>query len=111
MLASVKETPLRSYVVPLDWLVQLEPPSVVRRTVPSTPTTVPVFASVNERQWRSFVVPLGWFVQLEPPSFVRRIVPTPPTVVPVSVSVKETFVREFPWGIGDCQDHPDCART
>jgi choline dehydrogenase-like flavoprotein len=44
VLASVNETPERAFVVPLDWHVQLAPPSAVRRIVPPQPTAVPVLA-------------------------------------------------------------------
>jgi len=46
--ASVKDTPKRLFVVPLDWLIQLSPPFVVLMIVPKDPTAVPLFASVNE---------------------------------------------------------------
>src|SRR5215472_19036962 len=41
MLASTKETPKRLLVVPLDWEVQVAPPSSVRRMVPLSPTEAP----------------------------------------------------------------------
>jgi hypothetical protein len=49
VLASVKETPTRGAKAPLDWLVQVLPPSVVLKISPvtvlkSNPTAVPLFA-------------------------------------------------------------------
>ena len=54
MLASVKKTPRRLFVVPLDWIVQVDPPFVVRIIVPKFPTAVPVLASVKETLWSWF---------------------------------------------------------
>ena len=65
VLALVKETSWRSFVVPLDWLIQVLPPSVVRRIVPFHPTTVPVLASVKETPLRLFPCGSG-FCQNQP---------------------------------------------
>src|SRR5436190_17670680 len=57
LFASMKETAHRVCVVPLAWIVQLFPPSVVRTIVPYSPTTVPVFASTKEAPRR--LLPCG----------------------------------------------------
>src|SRR6266851_4249320 len=88
--ASRKETPFRELLVPLDWGVQVVPPSVERRMVPKAPTAVPVSASTKETPFRELLVPLDWGVQVAPPSVERRMVPKSPTAVPVLASTKET---------------------
>src|SRR5229473_1056836 len=45
VLASTKKTATRILAVPLDWGVQVSPPSVVRRVVPTSPTPTTVFRS------------------------------------------------------------------
>src|SRR5438876_7336940 len=54
LFASMKETAHRVCVVPLAWIVQLFPPSVVLTIVPYSPTTVPVSASTKEAPRRLF---------------------------------------------------------
>ena len=105
VLASVKETPSRSFVVPLVCEFQFTPPLVVRRIIPPSPTAVPVLASVKKTLLRLFVVPLYCKFQFTPPLVVRRIVPVYPTAVPVLALVKETALRSFPCGSGFCQTH------
>ena len=82
--------------MPLNWLTQVAPPSVVRRIVPPLPTAVPVFASLNQTLSSQWSVPLNWFTQVAPPSVVRRIVPPSPTAVPVFASLKQTPQRSSP---------------
>src|SRR5260370_10631864 len=48
VLASGQETPERSLVFPLDWVVQVAPPSVVRRIVSLNPTATPVLVRSEE---------------------------------------------------------------
>jgi len=64
LFTSVNDTPQRLFSVPLVWLIQLVPPSVVLRIVPYDPTAVPLFASVNETPQREYGVPLGWLIQI-----------------------------------------------
>src|SRR6266536_3576978 len=84
------DTPQRNRVVPLIWLTQLAPPSIVLRIIPYQLTAVPLFASVKETALRLLVVPLVWLTQLAPPSIVLRMIPFSPTAVPWLVSVKDT---------------------
>src|SRR5436309_10587489 len=76
LFASMKETAHRVCVVPLAWIVQLFPPSVVLTIAPYSPTMVPVFASTKEAPRRLFPCGRG-FCQChcapdEPPcAFVR----------------------------------------
>ena len=81
VFASVNETPERVVFVPLLWLTQVAPPSVVRRIVPLSPTAVPVFAPVNDTPESPKPVPLVWPTQVVPPSIVRRIVPNDPRYI------------------------------
>jgi hypothetical protein len=99
----MKKTDVRWKVVPLETLSHVSPPSVVRNTVPASPTATPVLTSVNETPYRLFVVPVGFGVHVLPPSVVRSIVPRSPTAVPALTSVKKTLRRMFPVGIGFCQ--------
>src|SRR5262249_3224637 len=66
------------------------PPVVVRRIVPSSPTTDPVLASAKETAKRAWLVGANWGVQLAPPSVVRRMVPELPTATPMSTLANET---------------------
>ena len=95
--------------MPLVWLTQVAPPSVVRRMVPELPTAVPVLASVKLTLLSVTVVPLVWLTQLAPPSVVRRMVPESPTAVPVLASVKLTSKSHSPVGSGFCRNHPSCG--
>src|SRR5229473_7376992 len=110
VLASTKATPRRLLVVPLDWGVQVAPPSVVSRMVPAAPTAVPVLASTKETPKSQWVVPLDWGVQVAPPFVVRRIVPPAPTATTVLGSRVAAAQRWFPCGSGFCQNQPDCAK-
>src|SRR5262249_35477070 len=109
VLASTKETPKRVAVVPLDWNVQVAPPSVLRRMIPPLPTPVPVLASTKETPKRVAVLPPDWNVQAAPPSVLRRIVPPPPTATTVLGARVTAAKRLFPCGNGFCQNQPECA--
>src|SRR6185436_5131841 len=63
VVASVKITPKRWFVVPLVWLVQVAPAFDVRTIVPKFPTAVPVAAPVKETPIRRLDVPLDWLIQ------------------------------------------------
>ena len=65
LFASVNETPLRSFIVPLVWIIQLSPPFVVRRIVPPSPTAVPLFVYANETPLSVFPCGKG-FCQNQP---------------------------------------------
>src|SRR5207249_8378255 len=82
LFASVKETALRLFVVPLVWLTQVFPASVVLMIIPFSPTAFPVSGSVNETASRPLLVPLVWLDHVLPPSVVLTIVPKAPTAVP-----------------------------
>src|SRR2546423_5209653 len=80
VFASVKKTPDRPQIEPVDCRFHVAPPSVVRRMVlmpgpqyPRPPTTNPVFAPVNDTPLSRFVTPLDCSPQLAPPSVVRRM--------------------------------------
>lgn len=49
--------------VPLAWLTQVAPPSVVRRIVPLGPTAQPLLASAKNTPCRSVLVPLSSAIQ------------------------------------------------
>jgi len=52
VFASTKEISVNALIVPLDWLNQLLPPSVVLRIVPTLPTAVPVVSLVKQTPYR-----------------------------------------------------------
>src|SRR2546421_577364 len=54
-------TPNRWLGVPLGWLRQVRPPSVLRRIVPLTPTATQVLG-LGQAPCRSLSVPLGWLL-------------------------------------------------
>jgi hypothetical protein len=58
VFASVKNTPVRGFVVPLVWDTQVEPPFVVRRMVPESPTAVLMTLSMQKTAQRYREVPL-----------------------------------------------------
>src|SRR5262249_52465793 len=74
----------RLLFVPLDCLVQVAPPSVVRAMAPPRPTAHPVLAS-RKKMLRP---PYGCGVQVAPPLVVCRRVP--PIAQPVLASTNET---------------------
>src|SRR5258708_13028159 len=92
VFASVKKTPDRPQLEPVNCRFHVAPPSVVRRTVlkpkphaPWPPTTTPVLASVNQTPLSQFGVPLDCPPQLTPPSLLRSIMLfTSPTSVALS---------------------------
>src|SRR5258708_3718847 len=85
-----KATLRMTFVVPLAWAVQFDPPSDVWSIAPPTPTAHPVSASTNATPVRAAVVPLTWVIQLVPPSVVCRISPLLPTTHPVVGLTNET---------------------
>jgi hypothetical protein len=52
VFASVNETPLKGYVVPLDCEVHVVPPSVVLRIVPPSPTAHPIVDETKSAEVR-----------------------------------------------------------
>src|SRR5216683_778263 len=61
LLASTKETALRGRVVPLQWVVQVAPPSVVRTMVPPSPTATRVPGSKVATDRRRLPVGSGFW--------------------------------------------------
>lgn len=62
VLPSKKITLVSVLLVPLDWAIQVAPPSMVRRIVPFSPTAVPVLASVKDaHNRRPFSGATGFF--------------------------------------------------
>jgi len=70
-------------MTPLRCGTQVEPPSVVRRIVPPSPTAVPVFASLNQTLRSSSALPAESGVQDVPPVDVPTVIPNAPRATPV----------------------------
>src|SRR5205814_70392 len=97
VLESVNETARRWSVVPLGCRLQVAPPSVVRRIVPSESTAVPVSLSVKETpQRRQHGVLPEWLLHRDvlfhvPPPSVDRTISKRPSAVMVLASVNATL--------------------
>jgi len=70
--------------------VQVEPPSVVRSTMPRSPTAHAVVASTAETARKAPLAATLWRLLLAPPSVVLRIVPPSPTAQAVLASAAAT---------------------
>src|SRR5215813_5414514 len=94
--APVPHTPKRSFVVPLETLVQA-PPSQCKM-VPDQPTAQTLFAPLPQTPQRGFVVPLEAVVQALPSQWT--MVPAQPTAQTSLASLPQTRKRRCPWGNG-----------
>src|SRR5262244_792129 len=95
--------------MPLNWVVQVIPPLVVRRMVPRSPTAIPLSASTNDTPHRALGVPLDRTAQDAPKSAVRRIVPESPTATMIPRPAADTAASVLPSSLGFCQNQPGCA--
>src|SRR4249920_4156988 len=80
-------------MTPLRCGTQVEPPSVVRRIVPPSPTAVPVLASLNQTLRSNSALPAESGVQDVPPVDVPTVIPNAPRATPVEALPNDTPSR------------------
>jgi len=74
-----QDTPSRSFAVPELWGDHWDPPSLVVRITPPSPTATQELADEHDTARKLWVVPDCWDDQDRPPLVVARIVPALPT--------------------------------